>query len=168
VTQLPWTRVKKRKFFIGPRERYKFSIDHCGRRESSGLDTIFFIIDSRDMRKLKFLVDTVDEILVISSSSLTPGVEYQLYVGFYIKGISNTITHTGGTIDFKLFTDTHETTHSHVLGENAVVCCNLRGGVISYCSRQIITNDEMVLKSDPKLSKENKTLETNVYREQKI
>jgi len=77
-------------------------------------------IDSRDTRKLKFLIDTGAEISIIRSSSLTPGVSYQLHEGVDIKGISNTVMRTEGTIDLKLFTDTHETMHTfHVLGEDS-------------------------------------------------
>jgi hypothetical protein len=84
------------------------------------LDIISLSIDSRDTRELKLLVDTGAEISIIRSSSLIPGVEYQLREGVDIKGISNTITKTEGTIDLKLFTDTHETTHIfHVLGGNS-------------------------------------------------
>jgi hypothetical protein len=98
---------------VNPGERYKFSINQCESHVRSGLD-------SRDTRKLKFLVDTGAEISIIRRSSVTPGVEYQLYEGVDIKGISNTIMITEGTIDLQLFTDTHETTHTfHVLGENS-------------------------------------------------
>jgi len=37
-----------------------------------------------------------------------------------IKGISNAVMRTAGTIDLKLFSDTHEIVHTyHVLGENS-------------------------------------------------
>jgi len=67
---------------------------------------------------------------------------------------------TEGTIDLKLFTDTHETTHTfHVLRENcelpydAILGKNFfetRKSVINYCSRQIIMNDEVIVNFDPK------------------
>jgi hypothetical protein len=48
---------------------------------------------------------------------LTPEVEYQWHKGMEIKGISNTVMKTLGKIDLKMFTDTHETTHTfNVLG----------------------------------------------------
>ena len=53
----------------------------------SDLDTISLSIDSRDNRKLKFLIDTGAEISIIRSSSLTPGVNYQFHDGVNIKGI---------------------------------------------------------------------------------
>jgi len=62
-----------------------------------------------DTKKLKFLIDTGAEISIIRSSSLTPGVNYQLHEGVDIKGISNTVLRTEGIIDLKLLTDTHET-----------------------------------------------------------
>jgi hypothetical protein len=117
-------------------------------------------IDSRDSRKLKFLVDTGAEISIIKSSSLTAGVEYQLCEGVDIKGISNTIMKTEGTIDLKVFTDTHETTHTfHVLRENSELPYDAilgkdffetKEGVINYCSHQIIMNDEVIVNFDPK------------------
>ena len=46
-------------------------------------------------------------------------MEYQLCEGVDIKRISNTIMKIEGTIDLKLLTDRHETTHTfHVLREN--------------------------------------------------
>ena len=137
-----------------------FSINQCESHVRSGLDTISLSIDSRDSRKLKFLVDTGAEISIIKGSSLSPGVEYQLCEGVDIKGISNTIMKTEGTIELKLFTDTHETTHTfHVLRENSELPYDAilgkdffetREGVINYCSRQIIMNDEVIVNFDPK------------------
>jgi hypothetical protein len=50
-------------------------------------------------------------------SSLHPGIKYSLNGGINIKGISNSIVKTEGTIILKLFTHTHETTHKfHVVG----------------------------------------------------
>ena len=100
-------------------ESHRFSINQCESHVKSDLDMISLNIDSRDTRKLKFLVDTGAEILIIRSSSLTPGVSYQLHEGVDIKGISNTVM-TEGTIDLKLFTVTHETMHTfHVLEEDS-------------------------------------------------
>jgi hypothetical protein len=112
--------VKNHKFSIEPGASYKFSINQCESHVKSGLDTICLSIDSRDTRKLKFLIDTGAEISIIRSSSLTRGVEYQLYEGVDIKGISSTVMKTEGTIDLKLFAHTHETTLTfHVLGGNS-------------------------------------------------
>jgi hypothetical protein len=157
---------KNHKFSVDPGARYKFSINQCESHVRSGLDTISLSIDSRDTRKLKFLVDTGAEISIIRSSSLTPGVEYQLCKGVDIKGISNTILKTEGTIDLKLFTDTHETTHIfHVLGGNSELIYDAilgkdffetKESVFNYCSRQIVLNDEVVVNFDPKPST-NKT-----------
>jgi hypothetical protein len=73
---------------------------------------------------------------------------------------------TEGTIDLKLFTDTHETTHTFlVLGGKSELPYDailgkhffeMREGVINYCSRQIIMNNEVVVNIDPK-SSANKT-----------
>ena len=68
-------------------------------------------VDSRDTKELKFLVDTGVEISIIKSSSLTPGVNYQLHEVVDIKGITNTVMRTEGIIDLKLLTNTHESAH---------------------------------------------------------
>jgi hypothetical protein len=84
----------------------------------SDLATVSLNIDSRDTRKLKFLIDTGAEISIIRRSSLNPGVNYQLREVVDIKGISDNVMKTEGAIDLQLFTDTHETAHTfHVLGE---------------------------------------------------
>jgi len=77
-----------------------------------------------------------------------------------IKGISNTVIKTVGTVELKLFTDTHETTHTfHVLEGNfgthydAILGKDFleeRESVINYCSRQIVMNDEVVVGFDTK------------------
>ena len=56
---------KNHKFGTNRGERYKFSIDKCESHVRSGLDTISLSIDSRDTRKLKFVIDTGAEISVI-------------------------------------------------------------------------------------------------------
>jgi hypothetical protein len=67
--------------------------------------------------KLTFLLDTGADLSVIKWSSLQPGIKYTLKGGINIKGMSNTIIKTKGTIILKLFTDTHETTQTcHVVG----------------------------------------------------
>jgi hypothetical protein len=94
---------------IEENECRKFSINQCESHCKSDVDTISVYIDSRNSRKLKFLIDTRAEISIIRSSSLIPGVEYQWHKGINIKEISNTVMKTVGKIDLKLFTDTHET-----------------------------------------------------------
>jgi hypothetical protein len=78
-----------------------------------------------------------------------------------IKGISDTVMKTVGKIDLKLFTDTHETTHTfHVLEGNFETHYNAilgrkfleeRDSVINYCSRQIVINNKVAVSFDPKL-----------------
>ena len=42
-----------------------------------------------------------------------------------IKGISKAVMRTEGTVELKLFTETHETTHTfHVLGEDSEMHCD--------------------------------------------
>jgi hypothetical protein len=100
-------------------EGHNFSINQCESHMNSSFDTIILSIDSRVSRKLRFLLDTGNEISVIRSLSSTPGIEYQLHEGMGIKGISNIVMKTAGTADLKLYTDAHETLHTiHVLEEN--------------------------------------------------
>jgi hypothetical protein len=48
---------------------------------------------------------------------VAPRIKHQWNKGMEIRGISNTVMKTLGTIDLKLFTDTHKTTHTfHALG----------------------------------------------------
>ena len=99
-------------------EGYKFSINQCESHLKSDLDTISLNVNTRDVKKLKFLIDTGAEISIIKGSSLNPGVNYQLHNGADIKGICNVVLKTEGIVILKLFTDTHETVHAfHVLGE---------------------------------------------------
>ena len=101
-------------------ESHRFSVNQCESNVKSDLDTISLSIDSRDARKQKFLIDTAAEISIIRSSSLTPGVNYQFHEGVDIKGISNTVMRTEGTVELKLFTETHVKTHTfHVLGKES-------------------------------------------------
>jgi hypothetical protein len=141
---------------------HKFNTNQCESHAKSNLDTISLSIDSRDARELKFLINTGAEIPVIRSSSLTPGVEYQLHEGVDIKGISNTVMKTEGTVDLKRFTDTHETSHTfHVFGENLEMQYDAILGkdfleemesVIDYCARMIIMNNEVVVNFDSRPS----------------
>ena len=64
-------------------------------------DTISLNVDSRNTKKLKFLVDTGGEISILKSPSLTPGVNYQLHEDVDIKGISYIVMRTKGIIDLK-------------------------------------------------------------------
>ena len=112
------------------------------------------------MKKLKFLIDTGDEISIIKGSSLNPRVNYQLHKGVDIKGICNAVLKTEGIINLKLLTDTHETVHAfHVLGEpfelqyDGILGKDFleeRESVINYCSRQIIKNGEVFVNFDVK------------------
>jgi len=144
---------------MGQYESRSFSVNHCESHVKSDLDTISLSIDSRDARKLKFLIDTGAEISLIRSSSLTPGVNYQFHKEVDIKGISKAVMRTEGTVELKLFTETHETTHTfHDLGEDSEMHCGAilgkdfleeRDSVINYCSRQLVMN-EVIVNFDPK------------------
>ena len=110
---------------MGECESSSFSVNQCESHVKSDLDTISLSNDSRDARKLKFLIDTGAEISLIRSSSLTPGVNCQFHEGVDIKAISKAVMRTEGTVELKLFTETHETTHTfHVLGEDSEMHCD--------------------------------------------
>ena len=84
----------------------------------SNLDTISLNVNTRDVKKLKFLIDAGAEISIIKGSSLNPGVNYQLHKSVDIKGICNASLKTEVIVELKLLTDRHETVHAfHVLGE---------------------------------------------------
>jgi hypothetical protein len=53
---------------------------------------------------MQFLLGTGADLYVIKRSSLQPGIKCPLEGGIDIKGISNTIMETEGTIMLKLFT----------------------------------------------------------------
>ena len=48
-------------------EDYKFSTNQCESHGKSDLDTIFLNVDSRDTKKLKFLIDTGAEISTLKA-----------------------------------------------------------------------------------------------------
>ena len=86
-------------------------------------------------------------------------MNYQFHDGVNIKGISSTVMKTEGTVELKLFTETHETIHTfHVLGKDfemhydAILGKDFleeKESVINYCSRQIVMN-EVIVNFDPK------------------
>jgi hypothetical protein len=63
--------------------------------------------------KLRFLIDTGAEISVAKGASLKPKLNYESTKGINIKGISDSLLKTEGTTTLRLFTSTHETTHTH-------------------------------------------------------
>jgi len=139
-------------------EKYKFSINKCESHVKSDLDTILNV-NTRDEKKLKFLIDTGAEISIIKGSSLNSGVNYQLRKSVEIKGICDVVLKTGGIVELKLLTDGHETANTfHVLGEPSALQYDILGrdfleekeSVINYCSRQIIMNDEVIVNFEEK------------------
>jgi hypothetical protein len=67
----------------------------------SDLDTIQRRVDLGKKDKLTFLLDTGTDLSVIKRSSLQTGIKYSLMGRTNIKGISNTIMKTEGTITLK-------------------------------------------------------------------
>ena len=119
-------------------------------------------------KEAKIPGDTGAEISIIGCSSLTPQNGILIYEGVDIKGISNTVMKTEGTMDLKLFTDTHETTHTfYVLRENSDAILGMdffetKDRVINYCSCQIIMNYEVIVNFHPKPTANKTTVQANV------
>jgi hypothetical protein len=77
------------------------------------------MVDLSKTNKLKFLIDTGAEISIFKSTSLKPGFEYEPAKGINVKGISNALLRTEGTVTFTLLTPTQETKHTfHVMGSS--------------------------------------------------
>ena len=136
-----------------------FKINECEKHARSNLDTVTLTVDLSRTDKLKFLVDTGADISVVRDSSLKPGCDFKHDNVIEIKGISKGVMKTKGTVNLKLFTDTHETTHEfHVFGDNFQLQYDgilgrdfweSKNAVISYCNREILMED-VVLKFNPK------------------
>ena len=119
-------------------------------------------VDLSKTEKLRFLIDTGAEISIVKSTSLRPGFDHQPNNGINVKGIANTLLRTEGTVTLKLFTPTHETTHTfHVMGDN--FDCRYDGILgrdfwedkranISYCDSEIVMGD-VTIRFDPKTKK---------------
>ena len=122
-----------------------FKIHECKR---CNLDTIEPRVDLGKEKKLIFLLDTGADLSVIKRSSLQPRIKCSLKGGINIKGISDTIMKTEGTIALKLFTDTHKSAHTfHVVGiefgiqYDGILGRNLfedKQSIINYCDQQVI------------------------------
>jgi len=90
---------------------------NCESHIRSNLDTIQLRVNLGEENVLTFLLETGADLSVTKRSSLQSRVRYALKGGISMKGISDTIMKTDGTITLKLFTDAHETTHTfHVVG----------------------------------------------------
>jgi hypothetical protein len=100
----------------------QFKINECEKHLKSDLDTVTLVVDKSKNEKLKFLIDTGADISVVRDTSLKPECDYRPDKIIQIKGISNAVMKTKGTINLKLFTDTHETTHDSMSWETAFNC----------------------------------------------
>jgi len=85
----------------------------------SRLDTVTIGVDLGKTRKLRFFIDTGAKISIIRSTKLKSEVNFEPANGISVKGISDALLRTEGTVLLKLFTLTHETTHLfRVMGED--------------------------------------------------
>jgi len=112
--------------------------------------------------KLKFLIDTGAEISIVKGASLNPGFNYEPTKGINVRGISNALLKTEGTVILKIFTPTHETTHTfHIMGDG--FDCQYDGilgqdfwtdkrATINYCDRTI-TMGEVLINFDNETNK---------------
>jgi len=104
--------------------------------------------------KLKFLIDTGAEISIGKGASLKPGFNYKPTKGINVRGISNAILKTEGTVILKIFTATHETTHTfHIMGDS--FDCQYDGilsqefwknkrATINYCDRRVAMGEVLI------------------------
>jgi hypothetical protein len=71
------------------------------------LDTVTVNVDQSKAGKMKFLIDTGAEVSIIKGDSLRTGVASEPTKGINIKGISNSLMKTEGTVTLRLLTETH-------------------------------------------------------------
>jgi hypothetical protein len=108
---------------------------------------------------LKFLIDTGVDISVVKDSCLKPGYRFKPDKTAEIKGISNGVVRTSGTVSLRLFSEYHESVHYfHVIGDKFQLQFDGVLGrdfwerakaVITYCIREIRMED-VVVRFDPK------------------
>ena len=135
----------------------QFFINECEKHCNSTLDTVTVEVDLGKPEKLTFLIDTGAEISIVKSARLRPEINYEPTKGIDVKGISDVLLRTEGTVLLKLLTLTHETTHQfHVIGDNfdfrydgilGQDFWKCKGATIDYCNR-VITMDDVVLDFD--------------------
>jgi len=114
-------------------------------------------IDLGKPEKLTFLMGTGAEISIVKSARLRPEINYEHTKGIDVKGISDVLLRTEGTVLLELFTLTHETTHQfHVIVDNfdfrydgifGQGFWKCKRATIDYCNR-VITMGEVVLEFD--------------------
>ena len=141
---------------------YPFKIHECTSHIRSNLDTIQLRVDLGKENKLTFLLNTGTDLSVTKRSSLQPGTNCSLKGGIKVKGTVNTVMKTEGPIMLKLFTDTHETTHTfHVVRKefgiqyDGILGRNFfedKQSIINYCNQRVIMGNVFV-KCDTKPDK---------------
>jgi hypothetical protein len=86
----------------------QFKINECGQHSKSKLDTVTVNVNLGRKKVMKFLIDTGAEILIVKQTSLRPNIEFEPEKCISVKGISNSLMRTEGTVCLKLYTPTHE------------------------------------------------------------
>ena len=109
--------------------------------------------------KWRFLIGTGAEISIVRGARLRPEINYEPTEGINVKGISNALLRTDGTVLLRLFTLTQETTQLfHVMGEgfdcryDGILGQDFwmdKGATIDYCNHEI-TMGEVVMDFDDK------------------
>jgi hypothetical protein len=109
-----------------------------------------------ETERLKYLIDTGAKISIVSGTRLRPEINYEPTKDLSVKGISDALLRTDGTVLLKYFTTTQETTHLfQVMGDS--LDCRYDGilgqnfwkdkrATIDYCN--VITMGEIVMDFD--------------------
>jgi hypothetical protein len=89
----------------------QFTNNEFEKHFKSRLDTVTVRVDLSKTEKLKILIDTGAEISIVKGSSLNPGFDYEPTKGINVRGISNTLLKTEGTVILRIFTPTRDYTY---------------------------------------------------------
>jgi hypothetical protein len=135
----------------------QFTINECEKHSKSKLDTITVRVHLSKAEKLKFLIDTREEISIVKGASLKPGFNYEPTKGINVRGISSSLLTTEGTVTLKLLTPTRETTHTFRIMGDSFDCLydgilgqdfwKNKRATINYCDRTI-TMGEVIINFD--------------------
>jgi hypothetical protein len=90
----------------------------CTEPATAALNTVTLQVDKGAKEKLKFLVDTGDQLSTCRYASIREGSVYVSKRGVNVRGISSCTERTLGEIEMSLSTENYETTHNfHIVGD---------------------------------------------------